>query len=82
MTEDRRPKGMAGCPREPRQENHKTEIRKRKGKEIEKERKKKKTNSSLILRKQYANRKSQISQGSNRVGVFFINIGFLQNRYS
>ena len=38
---------MAGCPRagEPRQENQKTEIRKRKGKEIEKERKKKKTNS-------------------------------------
>ena len=29
---------------EPRQENQKTEIRKRKGKEIEKERKKKKTN--------------------------------------
>jgi len=30
--------------KKPRQENQKTEIRKRKGKEIEKERKKKKTN--------------------------------------
>ena len=36
---------MAGCPRGAKTRDQKTEIRKRKGEEIEKERRKKKTNS-------------------------------------
>ena len=73
--------GTPPCPRawrdargETRQENQQTEIRKRKGNEIEKERKKIKQGnaiSSQILRNQYASRKSQNSQGTSRVGVFF-----------
>ena len=62
--------------KKPRQENQKTESRKRKGKEIEKEREKRKQGnaiSSQILRNQYMSRKSQISQGSSRVGVFYKN---------
>ena len=44
-----------------------------KGKEMKLKRKKKQGNaiSSQILRNQYASRKSQISPGSIRVGVFF-----------
>ena len=58
---------------EPRQENQKTEIRGRKGKEIEKERRKENMEMRFHrLRNQYGSRKSLLSQGSSRVGVFFI----------
>ena len=73
--------GTPPCPRavgpsvcwSARGQDKRTEIRKRKGNEIEKESKKRKQRnaiSSQISRNQYASRKSLISQGSSRVGVF------------
>lgn len=67
----RRPEGMAGCPRgaKTRETENRSKKTDRKRKEIEKERKKE-NKFNFIVNIEESVRKSQISQGSSRVGVF------------